>query len=112
MQIEKIIKLLNLTQSPNDNEALSAIRRVNQMLKESNKGWTDLLLSGPVAHKPPPVSTDGFAKMVHNLYMQREGLEFFDRMLVERAFGAIQSKRNIGKTLRAQIEFIYQKRFG
>lgn len=39
MTSEKIIKLLNLSTSPNDNEALSAIRMANKTLKDSGHSW-------------------------------------------------------------------------
>lgn len=40
MSQQRLVKLLMLTNSDNDNEALSAIRQVNKMLKESNaKDW-------------------------------------------------------------------------
>ena len=36
---EKIIKLLNLTTSDNDNESLSALRLANKLLRKSNTSW-------------------------------------------------------------------------
>lgn len=38
----KLIKLLNLTSSPNDHEALSAIRMANKALKSSDLSWENL----------------------------------------------------------------------
>lgn len=38
----KIIALLNLTQSDNDNECLSAIRHANKLLKKENMDWNSL----------------------------------------------------------------------
>jgi len=40
----KLIKLLNLTQSPNDHEALSAIRFVNRLLKKHELSWDDVII--------------------------------------------------------------------
>lgn len=37
----RLIKLLMLTQSPNDNEALIAMRQANKVLIEENKSWED-----------------------------------------------------------------------
>lgn len=48
MDLSKIIKLLALTQSSNDNEALSAIRKANALLKENNKTWESLFKSNQV----------------------------------------------------------------
>jgi len=39
----KIIKLLNLTTSSNDNEALSAIKKANKILNNLNMSWNDVL---------------------------------------------------------------------
>lgn len=46
MQIldEKIVKLLMLTTSENDGEALSAIRKANLILKKTNRTWLELLV--------------------------------------------------------------------
>lgn len=43
VNLEKIVKLLNLTNSSNDNEALSAIRMVNNILAKENKSWKDIV---------------------------------------------------------------------
>ncbi len=40
---EKILKLLNLTKSPNDNEALLAIRMANKMIEKCNSDWMGFL---------------------------------------------------------------------
>ena len=41
---EKLAKLLALTTSDNDNEALSAIRTANVILERDNLAWEDVLL--------------------------------------------------------------------
>lgn len=43
MNCDKIIKLLNLTQSSNDNEALLAIRKANKFILSNNKSWKDYI---------------------------------------------------------------------
>lgn len=40
---EKLIKLLQLTQSPNDFEALAAIRKANEILRRGNIDWEKFL---------------------------------------------------------------------
>lgn len=50
---DKIIKLLNLTTSDNDNEALSAIRTCNAMLKKANLRW-EKLIGVVVKSETPP----------------------------------------------------------
>lgn len=42
-QIDKLKKLLALTASDNDNEALAAIRHANRILKETPKTWPELI---------------------------------------------------------------------
>lgn len=42
MHKDKIIKLLKLSSSNNDNEALLAIKTANQILKKNNATWDDL----------------------------------------------------------------------
>lgn len=42
MTRERFIKLMMLTTSPNDNEALSAIRMINTHLKAEGKDWDDI----------------------------------------------------------------------
>lgn len=46
MNKDRIIKLLNLTTSDNDHEALSAIRSVNKLLKQNNQMWDDVIRDG------------------------------------------------------------------
>lgn len=45
MDKERLIKLLNLTQSPNDNEALAALRRVHKIFEKENVSWEKLFFS-------------------------------------------------------------------
>jgi len=62
MNINKLIKILNLTQSDNDNEALVAIRKANKLLLSENKSWGDLIgepsvtIKGWQPQHPPPAS--------------------------------------------------------
>lgn len=46
MDREKLAKLLALTASDNDHEALAAMRAANRMLKAADKAWEDVL-EGP-----------------------------------------------------------------
>ncbi len=39
MDKERILKFLNLTASSNDNEALSAIKKANKLLRENKLNW-------------------------------------------------------------------------
>lgn len=48
-QRERLFKLLNLTRSDNDNEAISAIRHANSILKTANLDWSSAFGSVPSA---------------------------------------------------------------
>lgn len=47
VDIEKLTKLLNLTQSDSDGEALAAMRKANSVLKASNKLWDSVIGYAP-----------------------------------------------------------------
>lgn len=46
MNTEQLIKIMNMTQSDNDHEALTAIRMANGILKRENKSWNALIGGG------------------------------------------------------------------
>lgn len=45
--VEKFTKVLGLTTSPADGEALNAIRIANKMLREANLSWTQIITTPP-----------------------------------------------------------------
>lgn len=47
MEVAKLIKILNLTQSDSDGEALTALRMANNMLKKHGKTWEQVISSTP-----------------------------------------------------------------
>lgn len=47
----KLVKLLNLTTSEADNEALTALRLANKMIKEDNLTWAQILSGDLKSHK-------------------------------------------------------------
>lgn len=54
-----LFKFMQLTMSPNDSEALLAIRKVNNMLQRSGKTWEDMYMmckSAPTSEAPPEPS--------------------------------------------------------
>lgn len=59
MNRSTFIKIMMLTTSGNDGEALSAVRRANSMLKREAKSWEDIIVHGVVvpttqrARSPP-----------------------------------------------------------
>jgi hypothetical protein len=60
MDVEKLVKLMNLTFSSNDHEALSALRKCNQVLSDHKLLWSDffetLLKFNPAPTPSPPPS--------------------------------------------------------
>lgn len=46
MNTDRFLKLMRLTTSNRDGEALNAIRLANKMLKENNMQWDDIIGSG------------------------------------------------------------------
>lgn len=53
MDTGRLIALLNLTTSDNDNEALSAIRHANAMLKKNGKSWVNVIGLTHATSVPP-----------------------------------------------------------
>jgi hypothetical protein len=56
----KLIKLLMLTTSDNDNEALSAIRMANKLLKSKNITWECAFSEKVTTHEPNSNKSDYF----------------------------------------------------
>ncbi len=97
MPQKKILKLLDLTNSENDAEALNAIRKANEVRKKAGWQWADVFAKTvsprnnlpPSVHRPPPPPK----------FVTVETM--FDEIL----------KRNLGDVLRARIEqlkYVYE----
>ncbi len=50
---DRLVKLLNLTTSDNDNEALLALRNAQKIIKSENASW-EFLLSGRTVYRDLP----------------------------------------------------------
>lgn len=44
---DRLVKILGLTTSSNDGEALSALRKANEIIKGENLTWSDVLAAAP-----------------------------------------------------------------
>ncbi len=58
MPQDKILKLLELTKSTNDAEALNAIRKANDIREKANMQWEDMFAKSITTYKPsdlPPI---------------------------------------------------------
>lgn len=61
MNFERFVKCMMMTTSPNDGEALNALRMANAELATTGKNWSEVLrgkLQMPNAHKPAPRPPD------------------------------------------------------
>jgi hypothetical protein len=55
LELEKVVKLLNLSTSDNDHEALLAISKANEFVRKANLTWDEILLKEkPKVHAPIP----------------------------------------------------------
>ena len=73
---ERLIRLLRMTESDRDAEALIAIRKSNQMLRAHNKSWSDVIDLGapPAAPEPAVVRSTEWSSV------SREGYERSDKI--------------------------------
>jgi hypothetical protein len=70
LDTDKIIKLLNLSSSDSDGEALSAIRAANRMLGEKNVRWSRDLFGIPVFSASRIAEMDNLRSRVRSLQYQ------------------------------------------
>lgn len=66
MDMQKLSKLMMLTTSDNDYEALASLRKANSLVSAGGKTWSDLLLS--VTHKPSKDNTDDEFNVVLSVF--------------------------------------------
>ncbi len=59
-ELKKLIKILNLTQSESDGEALSAIRMANKIIDSSGKSWEKLIKIDLIVKKTYPPCPEKF----------------------------------------------------
>ncbi len=68
MDKQRLIKLLNLSSSKNEGEALSAIRKANLILDESKSDWEDIFKGSPEINKS---EREGYAILYYSLQKER-----------------------------------------
>ncbi len=68
MDKQRLIKLLNLSSSKNEGEALSAIRKANLILDESSSDWENILNDHSEIDKS---EREGYAILYYNLQKER-----------------------------------------
>lgn len=94
LNIEKFFKVVNLSQSSEDGEALAAIRRANAMLKDQNTTWEMVILGKP---RKAEFSEEPLKKS------KKKGT---DDELIKQMFGAVKSSVK-GRPAEDFIESIY-----
>ena len=83
--MDKIAKLLNLSKSDNDNEALAAIRLANKRLAEKGLSWDVVLLP-----KPKTLSVSGYKPPYNEDDENHEALMEIFEIVLEKARGKTQ----------------------
>lgn len=79
MNIEKIVKLLNLTTSDSDGEALNAIRLANSILRKANRTWSDLITGG-IAYQDTGPSVMEMLEFLQNCTLHTGTRRFIDSL--------------------------------
>ena len=82
MDKDKLIKLLNLTTSKNDGEALSATRKANAFLKDNGINWEEFVLAHSI-YKHDDKDSATFSILNMNLRKERA----YSEELLERING-------------------------
>jgi len=90
------LKLMNLTTSQFDGEALSAIRMANSVLASQNQTWEDLL-SGKIVMISPPADTKP---------KPSSSIRYTDAIEIDGYFDAL-SQRNLG-TFKEWVDSVHQ----
>jgi len=102
LNIAMVIKLLRMTESSHDNEALNAIRMANAMLNRHNANW-DELMRGQVQ----VIDADPFAGAPSVRRMKGEsGPKHTDAAEINQYFNTLRS-RDLG-TFRDYVDSVYE----
>jgi Protein of unknown function (DUF2786) len=99
---DKLVKLLNLSSSDNDHEALAAIRAANLLVRKAGLSWAALLREGVVSEKPKTVEEppDSYESMF--AYIRVNAWEDFDDTFVKdieekyKTYGRLTARQRIG----------------
>jgi len=102
LNIQMLIKLLAMTTSPNDGEALNAVRMANAALARHNANWDEVLRG-----KVPMVDVDPFAKAPSIGRMRGDPvIKHTDASEIEDYF-TILTSRDLG-TFKAYVDDVYK----
>jgi len=114
MDVLKLLKLLMLTTSPNDNESLLAIRTANDILKKNNLSWKSFnLVPLPVRSRfrtpPPPdpkIDLDERLQMMFG-FIYENAWDNFDTTFVDSLFEQWEN-RDLSEKQIAALEKVYK----
>src|SRR5215475_9668047 len=89
LNIQMLIKLLRMTESSHDGEALNSIRMANALLNKHNANWDEVLRG-----KVPMVDHDPFAKAPGMARMKGEAVvKYSDHDEIDAYFEILYSRR-------------------
>lgn len=70
---ERLIRLLRMTESDQDAEALIAIRKANNLLRANGMGWSDVI-GQPAPAEPQPVVSTEWSDVSREGYERSDGI--------------------------------------
>lgn len=114
MDKSKLVKLLNLTSSENDNEALSALRKANSILSRHGKRWDDLIKIEPDIPdwqkkyaRPPSYETEIAEYKDKISYIRMSAWDGFNFVFVISLEDVLNEGRRLSQKQRAALDKIY-----
>lgn len=114
--LEKLIKILGYTASNNDNEALNACRRANELMKKLNLTWEKIVMDKTivvneiVSANSPPIAASPKSSPSHS-----QGTKTQVQMEIEAMLQALMSRTNFprlnqtGRAFISSINDFYQR---
>jgi hypothetical protein len=110
MDCKKLIKLLSLSQSANDNEALSAVRRANELLRKFDKTWDKVIIdSCSMGEIMTPSESIPFNQQLEFLMDYEELLPLREATLVREIYNTYYNQHDVSDKMKKKIWTIYTK---
>lgn len=112
MDKSKIVKLLSLTQSDNDSEALTAIRMANKILKSNEITWDKFM-----GQEPPSYQTHNTWGAYHGVsekidYILNNSPVWFDPSFIRSLHVQLKLRGRLSPKQIQALDKIYSKLFG
>lgn len=107
MDTRKLIKLLMLTTSDNDNEALIALRMANRLLKTHDKSWEDLLTRQRATSENSQFDQRSQDALSMLQFISEYAPAWFDRAFTDSLQEQLYRKRSLSKKQMDSLVKIY-----